>query len=518
MGGGGPPADGSDVEGEVQGLARASSFSLIGLLVNAALTFLFMLMVSRSLTQLAAGAVFVAIAIFTTTSMISTAGANIGLMRSLPKYRRRSVEDVRRSVLVAFLPTLVIGVTIAAILFFKAPWIAHYLVRKVALRPEAISQLRVLAPTIPAAAIVYVLLWGDRAWGIKASVSIQYIFVPFLRIALFLGFAAVGITAVRATSAWGVPFYVAFLVTLVITYRRLRQRSAMVPGVEPNPHPLSYREHASTFWRFAAPRSIEGILLAVLSSLDIILVGALASPKLAAVYTIANRYSLLCAFGLQAMIVAIPTRISDLMHTGRKVEAREVYRVATWWTIGMCWPPAFALSIYAPTFMGLFGHQYRSGAPSLIILSIGILVTSATGPGGAVLLMSGKSSANLLCTAIAVGLNVPLNIVLIPHLGSSGAAIAWSASILVTNSVQMLMLWFMFGIHPFGRELLIITGTCVGVFVGLGFVGRLLLGDNIVSLAIYTVISCAVYAAVVYRSRTTLRLDSFTTMVKGAVT
>ncbi len=506
-----------EVRREVQGLARAGSFSFVGLVANAALTFLFMLLVSRTLDQLAAGAVFEAVAVFTTASMIATAGANVGLMRSLPQYRRRSARDVRRSVLVAVLPTLLIGASAAAALYLAAPSVSQALVHRAAMRPETTAQIRVLAPTIPAAAILYVLLWGDRAWGMTASVGIQYIVVPFVRIAVFLGLLAVGMTAFRATVAWGIPFLVGLLMTVAVLSVHLADRRATLPGVEPEPRPLSFLRHASTFWRFAAPRSIEGILLVFLTGFDIVLVGVIGNPRLAAVYTIASRYIMLCGFGLQAIVVAIPTRISDLMHTGRALQARELYRVATWWTIGMSWPPAFALAIYAPTFMGIFGPGYRAGSTTLVVLTVGIVATSATGPGGAVLLMSGKSSANLLSTAVAVGVNVPLNFLLIPVLGATGAAVAWSVSMLITNLVQMLFLRRMFRFHAFGREFTLIASTCAGIFLGVGVVTRLVLGGSVLSLLVYAAVSLLLYGAVLHRFRGLLRVDSFASIVRGSV-
>jgi O-antigen/teichoic acid export membrane protein len=503
------------VEGEVRSLARSSSFSFFGLIANAVLGFVFTLLISRTLNQVAAGGVFEAIAIFTTASLIATAGANIGLMRTLPNYRRRSVTDVRRSVLVAIVPTVIIGIGIAVVLFIEAPEISIILVHRALLRPEATAQLRVVAPVIPAAAATYVLLGGDRAWSITPSVTVQYIFIPFVRPLLFFAFLGIGMTAFRATLAYSLPVGAALVITVVITSLRLRSRSAIRRGTVPEAVPLSYRVHASTFWRFAAPRSIEGILLVFLTGFDIVLVGALSNARDAATYTIANRYITMSIFGLQAILVAIPVRISDLMHTGLATQARELYRTATWWTVAMCWPAALALAAFAPVFMSVFGQSYRSGGTALLILSVGVLATSATGPCGAVLLMSGKSSANLLSTFLAVGCNVPLNFILIPRLGATGAAISWSVSMVITNVAQMYILWRMFRMHSFGREFALIAGTCVGIFAGVGVVVRLLLGTNIVALVIYSVIAVAAYALVLYRVRFVLRIDAFTQMIKG---
>jgi O-antigen/teichoic acid export membrane protein len=131
--------------------------------------------------------------------------------------------------------------------------------------------------------------------------------------------------------------------------------------------------------------------------------------------------------------------------------------------------------------------------------------------------MSGKSSANLLCTFIAVGINVPLNFILIPRLGATGSAIAWTVSILATNSVQMYMLWRMFHMHALGKELLTITTTCVGIFVGFGWAARFALGTNLASLAVYVTGSIVAYAVVLYRTREMLHVDSFMQIIRGSI-
>jgi O-antigen/teichoic acid export membrane protein len=311
---------------------------------------------------------------------------------------------------------------------------------------------------------------------------------------------------------------VALVVALTLVAFRLRKNSALLPDVVGDEIPMSLGEHASSFWRFAAPRSIEGILLVFITGFDIVLVGALADASTAATYTIANRYSALAIFGLQAMLLAIPTRISDLMHQGLVDQARHLYRVATWWTIGLCWPPAIALAIFAPVFMSVFGRDYRSGSTALVIMSFGVLATSVTGPSGVVLLMSGKSSANLVCTLVAIGLNVPLNLILIPRFGASGGAVAWTVSMIATNVMQMLYLWLMFRMHFFGREFLTVTGLCVGVFLGIGVATRLVLGTTVISLVVFGVISTVVYLGFLVRLRSRLHLDAFAVMMRGMAT
>src|SRR5208283_85621 len=91
---------GDPSDGEVGQLARGGSFSLFGQAVNALLTFGFFALISHALLQVQAGSLFVAISIVTTASLIATSGADIGLMRMLPKYLRWGPRSVERAVYV----------------------------------------------------------------------------------------------------------------------------------------------------------------------------------------------------------------------------------------------------------------------------------------------------------------------------------------------------------------------------------------------------------------------------------
>jgi hypothetical protein len=79
----------------------------------------------------------------------------------------------------------------------------------------------------------------------------------------------------------------------------------------------------------------------------------------------------------------------------------------------------------------------------------------------------------------------------------------------------MYMLWRMFRMHAFGKELLTITSTCVGIFVGFGFAARFALGTNLTSLGVYVAAALIAYAVVLYRTRQMLHVDSFTQMIRG---
>jgi O-antigen/teichoic acid export membrane protein len=237
-------------------------------------------------------------------------------------------------------------------------------------------------------------------------------------------------------------------------------------------------------------------------------VGAIESPRQAAIYTVASRYVLIGALGLQALGIALAPQISRLLASGKQQDARSVFRLATWWVVIASWPAFFMMACFSPVLMRLFGPTYGSGAHALTILALGMLVLTGTGSNGVVLLMAGKSSWNLGINAVSLAVNLTLNLLLIPHLGIAGAAIAWAATIVINNGVTAVLVWKSVKIDPFGGGFLIAVGISA-IFAVVGLAARLVFGPSVPSLCLALGVALPVAAGVVWRSRGVLQLDAF---------
>jgi O-antigen/teichoic acid export membrane protein len=487
---------------------------LFSQLANAALSSGFLVLVSHSLPQDQAGGLLESVALFSTATVIATCGADIGLMRMMPRYRRAGPPAVRRLLLVASLPTALVGAALAVGLYLATPAIAGLLVHNHLVRPRVVSELRLLLPMIPLAGLTASVLAGSRAWSVTPSITVQYLLVPALRPALFGAFLVQGATEFRATVAWGAPVLVGFLATLVVAASIARRASPLTAYPALSPKENVARWPFGEFWSFAGPRLFESALLVFLWGFDVVLVGSLTSPNLAASYAVATRYVSIATLALQAILVAIPTRISELMGSGARDQARDLYRVATWWCMAVAWPCALALATFSPFFMSLFGHGYRSGDTALIILSASALIGSSTGPSGAVLLMSGRTSVNLGITASAVGVNIPLMLVLAPRFGLLGAAVAATSSIAVMNVLLGSLLWRNFRMSPYGRTFVYVIVASVVSFGVTGLAVRLLIGASPLDFLLFCAVGFTAYGVFLYAGRRTLQLGSFLGMTR----
>ena len=115
--------------------------------------------------------------------------------------------------------------------------------------------------------------------------------------------------------------------------------------------------------------------------------------------------------------------------------------------------------------------------------------------------MGGAITWNLVNTVLALGVNLALNVVLIPRYGLAGAAAASAAGTLLNNLLPLVQVWRSMGLHPFGSGVAVAAGLSAGCFGLLGVGLRALLGPTLPGLAVYAVAAGGLYAALLWRFR-----------------
>ena len=99
------------------------------------------------------------------------------------------------------------------------------------------------------------------------------------------------------------------------------------------------------------------------------------------------------------------------------------------WTF---WPSlalAVALLTLGRPILALFGQGFVDGYPLIFVMTVGLLARASVGPAERLLNMVGQQNvcAAIYCTAFAV--NLTLCVILIPHFGLFGAAIATATAV-----------------------------------------------------------------------------------------
>lgn len=265
--------------------------------------------------------------------------------------------------------------------------------------------------------------------------------LPVLAVALgFLGRASGGqLSAVRGLYALGG----ALVLTLLLQEGLLTQ--ALPPeGRRATP------EFRTRFWLTESfPLLLIAGFIILLNQTDVIMVGALAGDEEVGLYASASVTARWVSFMLlSANAVAAPL-IASLHAEGEERALQDlVTRVARW----TFWPSvalATILILGAGPVLDLFGDGFARARWALVILVGGQVVNAAMGPVGHLMNLTGHGKDSAVVYGTAAGVNVGLNLLLIPAMGMEGAAVATATSVILWNLWLFALVRRKVGVHSF---------------------------------------------------------------------
>jgi O-antigen/teichoic acid export membrane protein len=450
---------------DVVAVARGGMANLLGAIVSAAANFALVLVVARWENPYEAGVFFGVTSLFLMLETLLRLGGDIGCIYFFARWLAlRRAERIRPALRAALVPVAALSGVVAVVMLVLAPHLAGIVGDD---QHTSTGLLRLLAVLLPVAATYDVVIGATRGLGaMRPTVVIEKVLRPSLQVLLVLLVLGIGWHG-GAGVGWGLP-YVGAAVAGWLGLRRLLRR---VPA--PAAPPPRIGEAAREFWHFTLPRAVAGAAQIVLQRLDIVLVAAMRGAVEAAVYTAATRFLVLGQFITQAIAAPVQPRLSAALAGHDTARAQAMYRLSTCWIVLISWPVFGIVAVFAPVYLQLFGHHYRSGGAVVVILAVSMMVAAGVGVVDAVVIMAGRTSWNLGTTVAAMVVNVGVDLALIPHFGIVGAAVGWCAAIVAANVVPLALIWRRLGLHPFGPSVVtacLLTGGC---FVLLPIIGRL---------------------------------------------
>lgn len=211
---------------------------------------------------------------------------------------------------------------------------------------------------------------------------------------------------------------------------------------------MAHPEYRTGYWlRESFPLLLIAGFVILLNETDVIMVGLLAGDEAVGLYAGAAVTARWVGFALlSANAVAAPMIAS--LHTGGNTEALQnlVSRVARW----TFWPSlgvAAVLILGAGPVLHLFGGEFGVARGALSILVLGQLVNACMGPVGHLMTLTGHGRQSAMVYGTAAGVNVVLDLLLIPIMGMEGAAVATAASMVLWNAWLFFLVRRNLGVH-----------------------------------------------------------------------
>ncbi|WP_460795660.1 MATE family efflux transporter [Nocardioides pacificus] len=504
------PDDGwQGAPGERRQLARGGAITLVGAMYAAVAGFALTLAVGRLFGAHLSGLFFGAVAVFMILNGAALLGSDTGMLRSLAANRAvHAHRDAWESVRAGLWPVLGWSLLLAGGL----TWASADLAR--AFAPDdvelATGFLRVLAATLVLSAVGQACLNGTRSFGsLRPFVLLYQVWLPTSRLLLVVALWGAGDDGTLLLWSWALPLLTMDVVALAYVLLAAR-RGLRLPGAPARPR----REVWAEVWRFNLPRGLASMFEIGIVWIDVIIVGLMLGPAAAGAYAAASRFITSGTMAMEALRVGTAPTLAASYSRGELDRVQGVYALSSVWLVLLSWPMFLALASFAPLAMGLVGEDFLVAATAMSVMALGILGYLALGNINSVLLMAGLSRVTAGNTAVSLTLNIVLNLVLIPVLGLTGAAIAWASALTVDSVLCVVRGRRAIGVVPPWRGVLLAGAAATAAFGVPGLVVRIVAEPSWGWFLAYAVVSMTVYVTLLRRWRVALQLDDLQDLMR----
>jgi O-antigen/teichoic acid export membrane protein len=368
-------------------------------------------------------------------------GLDRALLRYVPILETRG-ENAGRLLIRGSSVVFVISLALSAVLMLAAPILATSYFHS----PEMASVIRVFSLQVPVLALFRFLAGAvtaakrfDFASKITNILS-PAVFVFLLTLVALVWPSLKGTIAARILAQLVAGGFLA--VFLVQHYAKLWRTEPSTQGT------------FKSYLLLSMPLFLIGLGFQLLHQIDTIMLGHFVSPKEVGIYSVAFKVSAFVLIGLEILLPIVAPLFSQFWETHDDQSLETLFGTATKWLCYSALVIFVCIAIFRLDLLHVFGKGFTAGSTVLLILATGQLVNAVTGPTGVLLTMTGKQKWELANTVSILAFNFLLNLLLIPKMGMTGAAIATAISIATINGLKLVEVYMLFGLLAYNLKYL----------------------------------------------------------------
>lgn len=252
----------------------------------------------------------------------------------------------------------------------------------------------------------------------------------------------------------------------------------------------------SDFLKYSFSLSLITGTSILMQNIDKIMINFISGVYEVGLYRSAENYSTLIAIFASTFVVFWPV-MSSLYSQKKIYLLNNIFSYITKFLCLLSIPTIVLVIVYSKELLLIFGNQYISSSSILIVLLLGIIIDTLSGPVGALLNMTEYAKYNLINMILLATLNIILNIILIPKFGAIGAAFATSVSCIIINFINIIQNKILLGIFPYDKKniILILNGVIIwGIDIFL--YKNIFYSKNILEIILTGIINYIVYTII----------------------
>jgi O-antigen/teichoic acid export membrane protein len=367
-------------------------------------------------------------------------GLDRALLRYVPILQTRG-QNGRRLLIQGGSMVFVISLALSALLLLAAPILATSYFHS----PEMTSVIRLFSLQVPVLALFRFLSGAvtatkrfDFASKITNILS-PAVFVFLLTLLAFVWPSVKGAIAARIVAQLAAGVFLAVFLTQ--HYPKLQIASATQGTFK-------------SYLLLSLPLFVIALGFQLLNQMDTIMLGHFVSAKEVGIYSVAFKVSAFVLIGLEILLPIVAPLFAQFRETHDDQSMETLFVTTTKWLCYSALLIFICIAIFRVELLQVFGKGFTAGSTIILILAIGQLVNAATGPTGVLLTMTGKQKWELTNTISIVAVNFVLNLLLIPRMGMTGAAIATALSIATINGLKLVQVYLLFGLQAYNLKYL----------------------------------------------------------------
>ena len=417
-------------------LARGASIYVVWLAVGKGLTFVWQVVLARWLGPASYGLYSLGYGLTSLFSWVCVLGLDQGVLRYCAIHRAHEQAAKVRSTLWRALELAgVASVLTTALLVFGSRAIAGQF-----FMPSFARVLVGFALTLPFVSFIRIAAtYLQSLHDIYRMSVLQLLARPALNIVLIV--LAIGLSWGLQGAVWAYIWCCVGTAVLAAFY--LVQKW---PGKFVGQAPMTADD--PPLMRYSLALMFAGLSYQVILRAPQVLLGHLSSSTEVGVFSAGASFALGFSFMSSTFLQPAMPMIVELYETRQNESLRRLYQNSTRWTLAAVTPIFLLLSLFNGEVMRLFGRNFSAAGPVLVAMSLGWLTYYGSGPGSALLQMTGRQNLDLANTFGAAVLTVVASYLAIPRYGAMGAALAVAGSISVWALAEYLEVRILYGLSP----------------------------------------------------------------------
>ena len=389
-------------------------------------------------------------------AQLGLAGFNYASMRFMTRARAQSRPgEVRGAARVGLIGASVVSAVVVAVLIVTAEPIARWFADDAGDASDLARFMLLGAAYVPLFAILQVLRYCTQAYKTMVpSVIAGALVQPAARFVLGVGALLAGLSIAGAVVSLVLAAAIGAVVALWFFLRMLTPEERTAPAIFP----------VRPMVRFALPQAGASLFGVQTLGIGIFILGLLSRDVQVGLFGVALSLQGPGNVFLGGIVNIWAPVVSDLHARGDIERLDSLYKTINRWIATFSLPVFVAFIIEADLILRTFFPKAFPGAvPVVMILCVGNIFYTATGPTGYVISMTGRPGVNFVNSLVAIGLYIGLGIVVVPEHGAVGMAAVDAVVTAVINVVRVVQAKILVGVQPFGRSFAKpVTATAIG--------------------------------------------------------